>query len=445
MYHQQYFQGADLSFVPELEACGVKWSENSVQKDIFTIFKDHGANTIRFRIWHTPESGHNGFTETDSLIARAKRSGFKVMLDFHYSDTWTDPSIQTCPAAWSKVVSNNSALADSIYNYTKAVLTKLKNNNRMPDLVQVGNETNGGLCFSGDGTVTWPLDMTRQKLLFNAGIKAVREVDSTCKIILHVADPQHAEWWVGEFYNGGVTDFDIIGISYYPLWHTAKTLTQVGYIITTLKKTYTKDVMIVETGLPWSSSWDDNVTNVMSGDTMPDGTSSSAAKQAAWLVALTKEVYSSGGIGVIYWEPAWVASHAANCPADFSGSTWENLTFFDFNNNLMSNGGILYYNEVATTSIQTPDIATQNYHGVNVSLANNTLRLTCAVSSQAPATLSLYTLQGALLKAYTFSIVPDKTEYAFGLEALTTASKVIIARISSSENTSIKGSCLLRF
>jgi len=153
---QTFYKGGDFSYVKELESCGVQWKENNTVKDVLAIFKDNGANIVRLRIWHTPSTGNNGYSDTESMIARAKALGIKVILDFHYSDTWADAGNQKCPAAWLDVVNNDALLADSLYNYTKKTLLSLKDKDLMPEFVQVGNETNGGMCFPGDGIVTWP-------------------------------------------------------------------------------------------------------------------------------------------------------------------------------------------------------------------------------------------------------------------------------------------------
>jgi arabinogalactan endo-1,4-beta-galactosidase len=429
---QPYYKGADLSFVKELEGCGVKWKENNENKDIFSIFSSHGANIVRLRIWHTPLSGKNGYIDTDSLISRAKKSGLKVILDFHYSDTWTDPSNQKCPAAWMNVVNNPTALADSLYNYTKNILKTLQSKNLMPEFVQVGNETNGGMCFGGDGVVTWPTDWSKQKLLYNAGIKAVREIDPNCKIILHQADPANTEWWAGELKNNGVTDYDILGISYYPTWHTTKTINDVGTIISNIKQNFQKDVMIVETGLPWSDSWDDNVTNVMNGVPSGYGTSSSPENQAKWLTDLSNKVLSAGGAGIIYWEPDWVASHVAGCVSDFGGSTWENVALFDFNNNLMNDGGIKFLQIGGTNVIENE----QNSKKINLSLnlkGQSILHLNFITLQSSEVKLDILTMQGRLIKSTIHNLTLGENDLSVNDVFTQLHSGMYIAKVSSSE------------
>lgn len=403
LYAQSFYTGGDLSYVKELEGCGVNWKEDNNVKDILSIFKDNGANIVRFRIWHTPATGKNGYLDTESMISRAKAKGLKVLLDFHYSDTWADPSKQKCPAAWLPVVNNFSVLADSLYNYTRKTLQALKDKGLTPEFVQVGNETNGGMCFPGDGAVTWPTNWTKQTLLFNAGIKAVRDVDASIKIILHVADPKNAEWWAGELKKNNVTDYEILGISFYPTWHTTITINGFGTIITNIKNTYQKKVMVVETGLPWTNSWDDNTTNIMNGVPAGYGTTPSPEVQAQWLIELTNKMQSAGGIGIVYWEPGLVASHSAGCPAEFGGSVWENIALFDFSNNLMPNGGIRFCR--LTTGINNETAASGDI-SLNIfpNPANDKLNIRFYVKSGLSASFEIYDTQGRLIKHFSRNI-----------------------------------------
>jgi len=400
LHPQSFYTGGDLSYVKELEGCDVKWKENNNVKDILSIFADNGANIARFRIWHTPTTGKNGYSDTEAMISRAKAKGLKVILDFHYSDTWADPGKQRCPAAWLSVVNSYSLLADSIYNYTRKTLQTLKNKGLTPEFVQVGNETNGGMCFPGDGTVTWPTNWDKQTLLFNAGIKAVRDIVASIKIILHVADPKNAEWWAGELKKNNVTDYDILGISFYPTFHTTTTIDGFGTIITNIKNKYQKIVMVVETGLPWTNSWDDNTTNIMNGVPSGYGSTPSPEIQAQWLIDLTNKMKGTGGIGIVYWEPGLVASHVTGCPAEPGGSVWENIALFDFNNNLMPTGGIRFCQ--LSNGIHLQKDAPDN---ISLSLfpnpSSSILNIQFKVNSIAKALFEVYDMQGRIIMAFT--------------------------------------------
>lgn len=427
LYSQSFYKGGDLSYVKELEGCGVEWKENNNTKDILSIFKDNGANIVRFRIWHTPLTGNNGLDDTESMISRSKAQGLKVILDFHYSDTWADAGKQKCPAAWTAVVNNYPVLADSLYNYTKKTLQRLKDKGLMPEFVQVGNETNGGMCFPGDGTVTWPTDWNKQTLLFNAGIKAVRDVDGSIKVILHVADPKNVEWWAGELNSNTVTDYDILGVSYYPTFHTTKTINDLGNIIINIKNTYQKQVMVVETGLAWTNSWDDNTTNVMNGVPVGYGSNPSPEIQAQWLIDLSDEMVASGGIGIVYWEPDWVASHVTGCTDEFGGSTWENITLFDFNNNLIPNGGIRFCQlptGINNKSTMADDISLTCF--LNPA---GELNIRFDMNSPVKAVFGIYDLQGRSITTFTKKTVIGLNNFTINLKDLKIESGSYVLRL----------------
>ena len=348
-YAQTFYKGADLSYVNEMENCGATYYESGVAKDPFQILADHGANIVRVRLWHNPQSwsahptSYSSYNDVATTIARAKSKGMKVLLDFHYSDTWTDPGKQIIPSAWESQVNNTSALVNEMYNYTYQVLTDLNSAGLMPDLVQVGNETNGNM-LSLEGADIYPVDWIRQRAIINAGINAVRDAGNATgtqpKVVLHVADPNNAGWWFGEVTSSSqpVVDFDIIGLSFYPEWHSGS-VSQTGNIIENLKNSFGKDVMLVEVGVPWTKNWNDDATNMLS--TLPAGYGKpSPAGQKNWLIDIATEVSDRGGIGVIYWEPMWVST---GCNTEWgSGSHWENATFFDFSNEVINDGGIQF-------------------------------------------------------------------------------------------------------
>ena len=149
--NDNYIRGADISTAPQIINAGGTWKLNGVPEDVLDIFKNNGANYVRLRIWYNPQGGYCGLDSTLAFALKVKAKGFKFLLDFHYSDTWADPSHQTKPAAW-----NNLAflvLKDSVYAYTKRVITALKNQNTIPDMVQVGNEITNGMLWP-DGKIS---------------------------------------------------------------------------------------------------------------------------------------------------------------------------------------------------------------------------------------------------------------------------------------------------
>ncbi len=344
---QTFYKGVDLSYVNQMEDCGAIYYDGGTAGDPFQIMADHGANIVRVRLWHTPEawtafpSSYSGYNDVVTTITRARSRGMSVLLDFHYSDTWVDPGKQAIPSAWASLVNNTPALETKMYDYTYQVLSDLDQLGLMPEFVQVGNETNGSMLFP-EGANIYPIDWNRQSAIINAGIAGVRAAGNNStiqpKVVLHIANPVHGDGWFGSAVANGVTDFDIMGFSLYPEWHGGN-IGQTGDIVEYLRTTYNKDVMLVEVGLPWTDASNDAAGNILSQ--MPSGYGvPSPAAQRNWLVDITTEVHNRGGIGVIYWEPAWVST---GCDTEWgTGSHYENATFFDFNNELITDGGVQF-------------------------------------------------------------------------------------------------------
>lgn len=240
--------GADISFLPQLEARGIKFTDNGHQKDPLTILKEHGFNYIRLRIFNNPSqpkgySPNKGFCDlehTKQMARRVKAAGMKFLLDFHYSDYWADPQQQNKPAAW--VGKDFNSLKDSVQTYTKHVMQELKDQGTEPDMVQIGNEINHGMIWP-EGHVN-NLDSLAQ--LLYAGFKGVKAVSPQSIIMLHVALGGQAE--ESEFFYNAMlkrnVPYDVIGLSYYPKWHG--TLDDLKTNIAALSKKYNKQIMVAE-------------------------------------------------------------------------------------------------------------------------------------------------------------------------------------------------------
>lgn len=345
---KDYYFGVDLSYVNQILDHGGQYRNNGVVQDPYSIFADAGANLARFRLWHNPlwtkevyepdgTQMYNDVVDVTESISRAKGAGMNVLLDFHYADRWADPGSQPVPAAWKDITELDN-LADSVYEYTKETLMLLKANDLLPALVQLGNETNCGMLYS-DVSASFPAlnvcdgNWTNLGVVINAAIRAVREVaaDET-KIVLHVADPKNIEWWFDNITtSANVTDFDIIGISYYPLWHTTIGLNELSDNISGFKNRFKKEVMILETAYPWTMESADSYNNVFGNNQPLAGFPFTQTGQHDFLVKLNQEVMDGGGIGVIYWEPAWITSDMKDLWG--TGSSWENVTLFDFGGN----------------------------------------------------------------------------------------------------------------
>jgi arabinogalactan endo-1,4-beta-galactosidase len=218
-----FLQGADLSYINELQDGGVSYYKDGNTVDPFHLIKEYGGNLVRLRLWHNPTwTNYSTLADVKRSISRAKQEGLNVLLDFHYSDTWTDPQQNIVPEAWRPVVKYSDIMADSVYNYTYQTLTHLMNTNLLPELVQIGNETNNSIMVA-DNEDLEPTNYVRNTKLFNAGLQAVADFNwnngKNIKTILHVAmNPNDALFWVANHKKYGLKSFDMLGVSYYPQW-----------------------------------------------------------------------------------------------------------------------------------------------------------------------------------------------------------------------------------
>ena len=240
--------GADISFLPQLESRGLKFSDNGVQGDAIEIMKAHGFNYIRLRIFnepanpkgYSPEKGFCDLEHTKAMAKRIKAAGMKFLLDFHYSDYWADPQQQNKPAAWAG--KDFASLKKSLYSYTVNVMQQLKDQGTAPDMVQVGNEINHGMVWPEGGINN--LDSLSQ--LIYEGVKGVKAVSPSTIIMLHIAlggqNPE-ARFFLDNMYLRNVP-FDVIGLSYYPKWHGS--LNDLTNNMADLAKRYKQQVMVAE-------------------------------------------------------------------------------------------------------------------------------------------------------------------------------------------------------
>lgn len=340
--HEDFIMGADLSYTNVLEKYGAKYFDQGKQKDPFKIFKDYGTNLIRVRIWNDPiwqkdVSGsieYSYLKDVEQTIKRAKSENMAVLLDFHYSDDWADPQKQYTPLAWKNA--NLQGLKDSIYNYTLSTLDYLKSKKLTPEYVQVGNETNPGMCHpigKINGT-----NFNNFGELLKSGIAAIRKFsvssDIKPKIMIHCAQLQDAGWWLeGVVGKAGVNDFDIIGLSHYFKWSEIKTMDAIKKTLGDIKIKYNKDVVIVETAFPWTSSNADTYQNIFDGIEKPEGYNISKEDQLRYMHDLTQILFDTKCNGIIYWEPTWISSTFKDRWGQ--GSSWENNAYFDFDGSVL--------------------------------------------------------------------------------------------------------------
>jgi arabinogalactan endo-1,4-beta-galactosidase len=324
------YLGVDISYANEMDDCGAVYEAGGKTVDQFQFFKSAGANVARIRIWNDPDwTRYSNLADVKRSIKRAKQAGLQVLLDFHYSDDWADGDKQIAPKAWAKLSTPDQAKA--LYAFTHDTLIELNREGLAPDLVQVGNETNGEIV-SSLAKAKEPIHWDRNALLFNAGIKAVRdagkETGKPSRVMLHIAQPENAEPWFEAATKAGVVDYDIIGLSYYSKW-SKRSMAQLGQTINRLRNRYAADVLVVETAYPFTNENADSSPNLLGEDSLIAGYPATPEGQKKYLVDLTQLVLSSGGTGVFYWEPAWVSTKT--CGTRWGkGSNWENAAVFDY-------------------------------------------------------------------------------------------------------------------
>jgi arabinogalactan endo-1,4-beta-galactosidase len=278
----QFANGADIGWLSEMEASGYTfYNDSSIQKNCMEILKEHGINSLRFRVWVNPTDGWCGKKDVAVMAHRADSMGFRVMIDFHYSDWWADPGKQNKPAAW--VGHTLAELLTDIYSHTYEVLDTLKLLGVIPEWVQVGNETNNGMLWP-DGKASTNMNNFAQ--MVNSGYDAVKAIDSTIKVIVHISngyDNNLFKWMFNGLKNNNAR-WDVIGMSLYPSYTSYSWATVNNSCLTNMndmKTRFGKEIMLCEVGMPYYDKYECN----------------------AFLIDLINKVKSVSGLGVFYWEP----------------------------------------------------------------------------------------------------------------------------------------------
>jgi arabinogalactan endo-1,4-beta-galactosidase len=309
-------KGADISWLPEIRQFGfnLKNAAGAVEDPLLTL-KNAGVNTIRLRLWHSPTNLTSSFEQVKQLALQCKQQGFNILLSVHFSDTWADPGQQSIPAAWSGL--NFNTLKDSVFNYVKKCMQQIN-----PEYIQIGNEINAGLL--------WPMgnasNPTQFKELIRTGISAVRSESASAKIILHCAGYTQASWLFNQFLG---LDYDIIGLSYYPLWH-GKDLFDLQSQMNQLQRQFNKSTLIVETSYPFTLQWNDFTNNIvgLTNQLIPEYTATNEGQKSFVSAIRNLAATSNQCLGFCYWGGEWV-SYKGNTATN--ASTWENQAFWDFN------------------------------------------------------------------------------------------------------------------
>ncbi|MFC9950434.1 arabinogalactan endo-beta-1,4-galactanase, partial [Streptomyces prasinus] len=272
-------KGADVSSLPKSEARGgVYRTASGTTGDGLAVLRSAGMNYARLKVWVNPADGYNDKARVLAMAKRVKALGMKLLVDFHYSDTWADPGKQTKPAAWAG--HSYGQLKTDVYRHTYDVLDALKAQGTTADMVQVGNEINGGMLWNEGSTDNW----AQLAGLLNSGYDAVKAVAPSTAVALHLAeggDLDGTRWWFDNAVSRGVR-FDAIGLSYYGYWHG--TLHDFQTTLDDAAARYGKPVFLAETAYPFRLDSEDAHENIidLAGELVP-GYPATTAGQTRWM------------------------------------------------------------------------------------------------------------------------------------------------------------------
>ncbi len=321
IYASDYAIGADLSFLKQAEERGTVFKDDGQAKPGLQIFKDHGYNWIRLRLFHTPTRLPNNLDYTITLAREAKQLGFKFLLNYHYSDTWADPGKQFIPKAWEG--KSQDELVQAVFEYTRDTIVAFRKADVLPDMVQPGNEIIHGMLWP-DGKL--PDNWDNFAELMKAGIKGVdagRGKVQRPRIMVHIdrgGDTKRTKAFFDKWHSYGI-DYDVIGQSYYPWWHGS--LLDLRENLIFMANTYKKDIILVEVAYNWRSA-------EYKGKPAPFPETPEGQRQ--FLDEVNRLVLSTPynrGKGVFWWEPAVAGGLRRRGMFDNDNNALPVITVFD--------------------------------------------------------------------------------------------------------------------
>ncbi len=364
-----FYRGVDISTILAQEASGVKYyDKDGNEADLFDLLADAGVNYIRVRVWNDPyDADGNGYgggnCDTQNAVTigrRAAEHGMKLLVDYHYSDFWADPGKQFCPKAWVGMEIWDKA--DACYKFTSESLNAILDGGADVGMVQIGNEINNGM--SGEKQYSFI------SAILNGGAKAIREIsaarDRDIKIAVHYANPENPNGIIDKLnkLKSNDVDYDVVGLSYYPFWHGE--LSNLVDLMNKIRLDYGKEVMVAETSYAYTLEDGDGNGNSVSEKDLSKYYAATVQSQVNAVHDVCQAVVIAKGLGVFYWEPAWIpvnyidwnksdatsllaankiawekygsgwaSSYAkAYDPKDagvyYGGSAWDNQAWFDF-------------------------------------------------------------------------------------------------------------------
>jgi arabinogalactan endo-1,4-beta-galactosidase len=317
----EYAIGADLSFLKQAEDRGTVFKENGEPKRGLQIFKDHGYNWIRLRLFHTPAELPNNLDYTLKSAKTARAVGFKVLLDFHYSDTWADPGKQIIPAAWKG--KSHEQLVEAVFEYTRDTMAAFSTADAFPQMVQLGNEITPGMLWPD---AKLPGNWQNFADLLKSAIRGVETATGTNqrpRIMLHIdrgGDKRTTKYFFDNINKYGVP-FDVIGQSYYPWWHGS--LLDLRENLLFMASEYKKDIILVEVAYCWRTTQ----YRQRKGPFLetPEG-------QRDFLDEVNRMILDTPdgrGIGIFWWEPAVIGPLRSRGFFDDEGNALPVLEVFD--------------------------------------------------------------------------------------------------------------------
>jgi arabinogalactan endo-1,4-beta-galactosidase len=316
-----YAIGADLSFLKQAEDRGAVFKDAGQGKPGLQIFKDHGYNWIRLRLFHTPTQLPNSLEYTIALAQAAKKLGFQFLLDYHYSDTWADPGKQGIPKAWAGMT--HEQMVEALFAYTRDTIAAFRDAGVLPDMVQIGNEiTNGMLWPDAKLPEQWGhfADFMKAGI---AGVEAGKGREKRPRIMIHI-DKGGDKLATKSFFdklNSYRIDFDVIGQSYYPWWHG--TLLDLRENLAFMVKAYDKDIIVVEAAY--------NYRTAEYRDKPAPFPETPAGQRDFWeeLHRTVMATPNGRGIGLFWWEPAVAGGRGSRVFFDQENNALPVLTVFD--------------------------------------------------------------------------------------------------------------------
>lgn len=363
---EEYMRGVDASEVKALEECGIKfYDSDNTEKDVFEIFANHGVNWVRLRIWNDytvamdPAYGNlgsaywapygwNNLSRTIAMAKRAKAHGLKVLLDFHYSDNWADPAKQFLPKMWEGIT-DVEELSKAVADYTEEVILAMKEASCEPDMIQLGNESEGGLFKKDSNGNTLSFSHSDGAACLVEAAKVIRSVLPNCKIMLHMSAGGDTNR-LNSFYTNYVDKMkdsegnslcDAVGLSYYPFYTNHKTVDGLASNCETIKSKGHEPV-VVEVSYGYDkAAYTDTTSNsfytdqeINSATNIPslakDGKIEATIENQALVVReVIEKSAQKGGAGVFYWGTCYLGVEG------IMNSGYENQALFDVNGKVL--------------------------------------------------------------------------------------------------------------